>query len=1004
MQRATTPFLCIAAPLLLLAGLALPLRAQQEQKPAANSGGAASQSNSKAALINESLLVGLPLNGRSYTQLATLEAGVSDPSAASASRGVGGGSLTVSGSRSFANVFLLDGTNIMDTSNRAPRSAAGVQLGSDAVLQVQVFATTYSADYGRGSGGVLNSITRSGTNEFHGTLFEYFRNSKLDARNFFDQGPEPPPFKRNQFGATFTGPIIKDRTYFTGSYEALLDRLNETQVDTFVDAEARQGIITNAQGQVLRIVPVNPSIKPYLDLIPLPQIKIGGGFGNLLQAGFFPTSEHFFAARIDHAITQRDSIFGRYSFDKANSDQSAGTALFGTRTTSRQQYLTMVLSHVFSPRLLTSFRFGYTRPVESGVGVTTLPETPKSLYFVKDAPQFGNIAVGGGASFGPPLTTPSGNTMNSFQYNSDVVAQRGSHAMKFGVDLHRYRWDVFSNSNKGANWAFSSVDTFLDGGSEGTSLTVALPGSDNSKAYRQTLTGLYVQDEYQMRENVQLSLGFRYEFATLLHDRLGRDAAIPDIRRDSAATVGKSLANNPSLKNFSPRISVAWSPLGSRGPAIRSGFGIYYDQILAYAFNDQKNAVPFYQTAIRTNFNATCSGRNPTCTFPDAIAAVQGAGSLPVLGQTLDYNNMTSPRVMRYDLSVQQRVARNTNLQLAYVGARGNHLLRAYEANLFPEPIVLPDGRLCFPPDAAVNPIVNPACPPVSSQRAAPVNPAFRGGITMLASDAQSFYNSFLLTADTRLSSALTMRGTYTFSRSVDDGSSFSAGGNQQFGPLRTQDRGLSDFDQRHRITINYFYSLPSAKGSASGFARVLRPLISNWRIGGITNFRTGTPTTAKINVRRAGYLYSATRPNLRPGFNNNPTSGVSAGCTDPLTGSVTLAAGTKLGTKDILFDRCAFSVPEPGMLGNVGRNTIIGPKILTFDMSVQKEISLGNGTRLQFRGEMFNVANHTSFRPPGASGATVFTGPGRYSDLAGHYFTTASTSRQIQFALRLSF
>jgi len=225
--------------------------------------------------ISESQLVGLPLNGRSYSQLATLQAGIADTGGGDASRGVGGGSLSVSGGRSASNNFLLDGTNIMDTGNAVPRSAAGVQLGADAVFQVLVQSTNYPAEYGRGSGGVLNSITRSGSDDFHGTLFEYLRNSKLDARNFFDRDPlrplersDPLPFKRNQFGFTVSGPVLKGRTYYMGSYEAMRDRLNRTQVDFFPDAEARNGIITDAAGNV-RVIGVHPRIKPSIKMVLL---------------------------------------------------------------------------------------------------------------------------------------------------------------------------------------------------------------------------------------------------------------------------------------------------------------------------------------------------------------------------------------------------------------------------------------------------------------------------------------------------------------------------------------------------------------------------------------------------------------------------------------------------------------------------------------------------------------------------------------------------------------
>ncbi len=547
---------------------------------------------------------------------------------------------------------------------------------------------------------------------------------------------------------------------------------------------------------------------------------MGGGFSNLIETAFLPTSESFFAVRVDHQITDRDSLFVRYSFDDASSTQSGGTSLFGTKVASRQQYATLVVSHIFSPRLLTALRFGYTRPVSAGESVSSLPPIPRSLYFVPDAPQFGQIAVGGGAAFGPPVNSPSADIMNSFQFSGDVLAQREGHGMKLGVDIHRYRWDVFSNSNKGAAWSFSSVDNFLEGGSEGTSLTVALPGSDNRKAYRQTLVGLYGQDEYRVRPNFHLSFGLRYEFTTLLHDRYGRDSFLADIVRDSQMGVGTVLKNNPSIRNFSPRFGLTWSPTGSGGPVIRSGFGIYYDQLLAYAMDNQKSAAPFYQVAVRTNFNSSCAGRNPTCTFPDAIAAATSAGSLPVQAQTLDYQNMKSPTVLRYDFAIQQRLPKDSNVQIAFVGARGNHLLRTYEANLFPVPIVLSDGSLCFPPDAALNPVVNPSCLPVSSERAGPVNPAFRGGISLLSSDAQSFYNSFLLTADTRPNRALTLRFNYTYSKSIDDASSYGPNANFQYGLQRSLERGLSDYDIRHRISINYFYSIPSLRGGGGAFPR----------------------------------------------------------------------------------------------------------------------------------------------------------------------------------------
>ena len=950
----------------------------------------------KANLINESQLVGLPLNGRSYSQLATLEAGVSDPSAASASRGTGGGSLNVSGGRASSNSFLLDGTNIMDTGNRSPRSAAGVQLGTDSVLQVLVFSTTYTAEYGRGSGGVLNSITRSGSNDFHGSLFEYLRNSALDARNWVNRGPGPDPFRRNQFGFTLTGPVRKDKTYFMGSFEALIDRLTESQLDTFIDSNARNGIITDASGIVLRTVDVNPFVKPYLNLMPLPNQeffggRLGDGLAQNVSPQYLPTDEKFFTVRIDHAISERDSLFGRYSFDDATSNRAGGIFAFGTKVRSRQQYATLVGSHIFNTRLLTAFRLGYTRPVDATESTSVIP-IPTSLYFVKDAPQFGVLNIPGVVGFGPTGTAPESNKMNSFQFSGDVLAQRGPHGLKFGIEVNRYRWDVSSSSNKSANWSFNSLDSFLQRGPVGTSVTVALPGSDNTKAWRQTLVGFYAQDEYKFRPNLQLSLGFRYEFATLIHDRLGRTSHLDDLVHGTQMIVGPLLDHNPSLGNLSPRLGLAWSPGGSRNTSVNAGFGIYYDQLLGYALDTTKNMAPFYGIGINPTFDAST-------TFPDALAAVAlAAGSFPQQAQILDYQNFTSTRVMRYELSIQHRLPKQTNVQAAYVGARGNHLWRNYEANLFAAPITRTDGSYFFP--AGLDPI----------------NPAFKSGINIMASDAQSFYNSFLLTADTRLSRALSLRASFTFSKTIDDASSIGTSASaQQYGPDRKLDRGLSDFDNRQRLSTSFFYTLPAIRGRNGLLSDALQ-LFGGWRVNGIFGIRTSVPTTARMNFRRSDYLLSATRPDLLSGQSNNPRGPASIGCYDlnPATGQpivdrvtgqpvVFLEPGTKVGGPDLFYDPCVFLPPAAGSVGNLGRATLFGPSIVNMDISLQRDFSLGGDRRLQFRGEIFNVANHTNFRTPTASSMVVFSGRGFNRGL-GKYVNTSTTSRQIQFALRFSF
>lgn len=960
-----------------------------QSKPGGEDRQATESAPVNASQISESQLIGLPLNGRSYSQLATLQSGVSDLAAGSGSRGVGGGGLTVSGGRPTSNTFLLDGTNIMDTSNQVPRSAAGVQLGADAVLQVQVFSTSYGAEYGRNSGGVLNSITRSGTPKFHGTLFEYFRNSKLDARNFFDSGPEPTPFKRNQFGFTLTGPVVKDRTFFTGSFEGLRDRLTETVVSHFPDEQARQGIITNAAGEAMQRVPVHPSVVPYLGLYPLPNsVRLGRGVGEDRSIQFLPTDESFFVMRVDHKISDQDSFFVRYTFDDATNNSPQGTHLFTTLNQSRQQYLALTAAHIFTPAALNSMRAGFTRPVSTSESLSRI-EIPRSLFFIPSAPQFGQINVPGLSTFGPAMGLPSNNFMTSFQFADDLIIQKGSHGLKLGFEVHRYRWNLFGSFNAGGIWLFNSLESFLQGGKESpptgeeastsdpsegtTSLRLVLPGGEGDQARRQTLMGFYFQDAYQVSPRVQFNLGFRYEFATRLTEKHGRLAYLPDPLRDTEIKVGRLTKNNPTLGSLAPRIGIAWSPWGNRATSLNAGFGIYHDQALGWILAPRRVVAPFYKHVSRLNFDSSKF-------FPDAVAAVAGK---PMEAYVLDYNHFTNPMVLRYHLTLQEQLPGGWRIQTSYVGVRGNHLLRSYEVNLFPVPTVQPDGSLFFP------------------RGAGPVNPAFQG-IDIMASDAQSFYNALSLSANKSFSEGISLQANYTYSRSVDDASR-TGGANipdssMQYGLRRTLERGLSDFDIRHRLVVNHFYTFPFGSSQRWLHAGWLENIFGGWRLGGIFSIRSGVPVTAQVNVRTPGYLFVAARPNLLPDRSNNPTQGMTSGCEG-------VRANQKLGARELYFDPCVFTNPLPGTLGTTGRNTIVSPGVFNVDVSLQKQIPFGADQRLQFRAEFFNILNHTNLNRNEGGSTIIFSGAsGRRNSTAGRIGSTATTARQIQFALRFSF
>lgn len=943
--------------------------------------------------ISEVQLVGLPLNGRSYSQLATLQEGMSDTAVADPSRGIGGSSLTVSGGRPTSNNFLLDGTSIMSTDNSVPTSASGAQLGSEAVLQVIVLSTNVTAENGRGSGGTLNSITKSGSNKFHGTLFEFFRNSKMDARNFFDPGDNPPPFKRNQFGFLLTGPIRHDRTFFMGAYETMRDRLTKTEISTLPTADARLGIIRDCAGNELRRVPVSSKVVPYLNLYPLPNLGCTGpGIARNAAPIYLPTNDTFFTARIDHKISDRDSMFGRYTFDDAASTAPGDLYLFRNAATSRQQYLTLVETHFFNLSTINSFRASLTRPVEL---VNALYDPmPRDLYFVPGALNFGHIVVPGLNEFGPSWTAPDGHYMTTFQFADDVVLQRGAHGIKMGVDIHRNRWNIFNSNSKSGVWTFNDLENFLQAGPVGTAIQIAEPSSDNHKGFRQTLMGFYAQDAYRATNTLSLTLGLRYEIATVIKESYGRTSFMPDWLHDTVLQRGPMLGSNPSLKNFGPRIGFNWSPARDADLLVGGGFGIYHDQFLEYAVDSQKNSAPYNRRIINRNFDATPY-------FPNALAvAASVPNNTPFGVAILDYPHISTPTVMRYNLMVQQAFKSGLNLRVGYVGMRGNHLFRGYEANLYPYAVTQADGQLCLPGNAAtVRPQdVDPSCPAVPERLAGPLNPAF-ASLGLNSTDAQAFYNAFQFTAGYNMKNGLSLNGNYTFGKSVDDASQPSSGSttdySRQYPHMRTLDRGLSEFDIRHRLSINYFYSLPKSP-FGGGFSD---HLVGGWRVGGVMSFRTGTAFHPLQNVIRRGYLFSANRPSQLPGFSGELTSGESAGCGD------VIQPGEKLGGPDRYFDPCVFVAPSAGHVGDVARGRILGPSVFTMDLSLQKEFKLRGDAKLQFRGEMFNLPNHPNFALPSRGNQIVRSGAnGSPNPTAGQIFSTITTSRQLQFALRLSF
>ncbi|MBO0798939.1 MAG: TonB-dependent receptor, partial [Blastocatellia bacterium] len=633
-----------------------------------------------SGLVTKDEIRDLPLNGRSFQQLALLQTGVSAALAAG-NDPIGGRTpkISINGARPEQNNFLLDGTDINNVYNKTPGSVAGVLLGVEAILEFQVLTNAYSAEFGRSAGGVINAVTRSGTNQYHGSLFEFHRNSAFDAKNYFDRQDQPiPPFKRNQFGGVIGGPIRKDKTFFFAAFEGLIERLGVTGLTTVPDDNARMGLLqaTDAAGNPLfksdgtpqfRDVGMHPAIPAYLDLL-FPHVNgnlIKDQKGRLTGGGeyFFtaqqPTNEYFAQGRIDHQFSERDKLWGRYTFDHGDVDRQIANKPPDacTKERSRNQYLTLEYLHTFASGTINTAQFGFNRSVQESDNQRTI-DIPDSLSFVPGEP-FGVINISGLVTeLAGDFRLPRLDRLNNFQVSDTIFLTRGSHGLKFGGLAQRLQFNQNTISQRGGVLNFDSLERFLQGSP--SSVDLAVPGKiDPIRGYRQSLFGFFAQDDFKFRPNLTLNLGLRYEFVTVPTEVNGKISNLRDVT-DSQITVGDPWHKNPSLKNFAPRIGLAWDPFGNGKTAIRAGFGIFYDEILPkyYFFSGSLNP-PF---TTRTSFN-NVAGPIP---FPHVFDP-----NMPIQAQVQTVNfDLQTPYIMQYNLSIQRSLAGGFDLTLAYAGSR----------------------------------------------------------------------------------------------------------------------------------------------------------------------------------------------------------------------------------------------------------------------------------------------------------------------------------------------
>jgi hypothetical protein len=545
----------------------------------------------------------LPLNGRDVAQLAMLQAGVA-PSRRSSDSGGPGTKLVINGAKPSQVSFVLDGSDINDANNNTPGSAAGLLLGVDTLQEFRVLTNGYSAAYGRSAGGVVSAVTRSGTNEFHGSAFGFHRNSALDARNFFDATDSPiPAFRRNQFGIAIDGPIVRNRTFFLGSFEGLRQQLGITRRTVVPDANARVGIFPNQPP-----VPVHPAIPPYLALLPLPNDRnFGDGTGEFVLASTQTTDQNFATFRLDHRFTDRLSMFARYWLDDAEIATPDGIELVRAETASRNQYFTTEATHILSEQLLNALRFSVNGSRSDDAPVY-LRELDPALSFFPGRP-LGQITITGFFSIGASRFGPSFSDMTLFQLTDDVSWFRGRHAIRIGVDHRAYRLATSRPQSPYGFYQFNGLTNFLRNVPASVELT--LPDSVLNRDWRQSMTAAYVQDDVRLGARVTLNVGVRYERTSVPEEVLGRSANFRDVRTDAAPTVGP-MYMNPSNTNVAPRLGVAWDPFGDGKSSIRGGFGVFFDPLWTDFYANAGNRMP--------PFYVLGSIRNPV--FPGADALV----------------------------------------------------------------------------------------------------------------------------------------------------------------------------------------------------------------------------------------------------------------------------------------------------------------------------------------------------------------------------------------------